>query len=612
MIHTPRLESLVRAFTVVAIASGSTVLAQTTQITLNYNFNGIVHAGETANPDAPAGFRSISDRALDFSGGVPVNSLLAPYSIVATAGALDIVHLGNRNTVDGGTKVFDTVVDGDNIGIQPTWLANVDQSGPQTTTLASPLLIQPGFTTKARFLFQISNGGGSFDVTFGFTAGSPLVASLSGPDWFGGVFTGAANVDFAGPGNNLSISEGTVDLSAQGGRTLNSISFSNRSNTNAGYAIIAAKLDAVAPNAVIQIPLNYNFNGIVHAGEAGNPDAPAGFRSISDRALDFSAGVPNHPLLAPYSIVATPGALDIVHLGDRNSVDFGSKAFDTVVDGDAIGIQPTWLANTDQTGPQTTTLAPAITLDASSSASFLYQISNGGGSFDVTFGFQTGSPTTVNLSGPDWFGGVFTGTGNIDMAAPDNNLSISEGNVNLGANAGRVLTSITFSNRSNTNAGYAILAADVSVASAPIAYCTAGTSSNGCVATISANHNPSVALAGPCNISITNLEGQKFGIIFYGISQAGFSPTPWAVGSTSFLCVKGPTQRTGTGSSGGTLNLCNGVRSLDWNAYQSSHLGAVGNPWSVGNHVYVQGWYRDPPAPKTTNLSNALVMTYLP
>ena len=38
----------------------------------------------------------------------------------------------------------------------------------------------------------------------------------------------------------------------------------------------------------IPVPLNYNFNGIVHANEAGNADDPNGFRSISDRALDFS------------------------------------------------------------------------------------------------------------------------------------------------------------------------------------------------------------------------------------------------------------------------------------------------------------------------------------
>jgi hypothetical protein len=147
---------------------------------------------------------------------------------------------------------------------------------------------------------------------------------------------------------------------------------------------------------------------------------------------------------------------------------------------------------------------------------------------------------------------------------------------------------------------------------APTAYCTAGTSSHGCLASIAADHNPSVAQSNACNIAISNVEGLKFGIIFYGADQMTFTPTPWAAGSTSFLCVKGPTQRTGTGSSGGTVNACDGALLLDWNAYQTAHPAAVGNPWLVGDKVFVQGWYRDPPAAKTTNLSNALEMTYVP
>jgi subtilisin-like proprotein convertase family protein len=148
--------------------------------------------------------------------------------------------------------------------------------------------------------------------------------------------------------------------------------------------------------------------------------------------------------------------------------------------------------------------------------------------------------------------------------------------------------------------------------SGPTAYCTAGTSTNGCVPAISASAQPSATLAHACTISIANIEGQKFGIIFYGINNTGFTPAPWAAGSSSFLCVKGPTQRTGSVSSGGTLNACNGVLSLNWNAYQTANPGSVGNPFASGNHVYVQGWYRDPPAPKTTNLSNALDMTMTP
>jgi hypothetical protein len=32
----------------------------------------------------------------------------------------------------------------------------------------------------------------------------------------------------------------------------------------------------------------------------------------------------------------------------------------------------------------------------------------------------------------------------------------------------------------------------------------------------------------------------------------------------------------------------------------------------VGQKVYAQAWYRDPPAPKTTNLSNAIELTVGP
>ena len=60
-------------------------------------------------------------------------------------------------------------------------------------------------------------------------------------------------------------------------------------------------LAAALPAQLVPVPLNYNFNGIVHAGEAGLPDSPTGYRSISDRGLDFSAGVPNDPLLVGYA-----------------------------------------------------------------------------------------------------------------------------------------------------------------------------------------------------------------------------------------------------------------------------------------------------------------------
>ena len=451
-----------RILTLAIAALASPALAQYVPIPLNYNFNGIVHAGESGNPDAPNGFRSISDRALDFSNGVPSDALLNNYTLVGTAGALDLVHLGNRNQVAGGSLAFDPVANNDDRGIQPTWLTNVDQTTPQVTTLAVPMPITP--STSAAFLYLISNGGGTFDVTFNFVGTGSYTATLAGPDWYGGVYAGTANVDNGFVNNNLSITEGRVQLGAHAGQLVSSIAFSNRSNLSAGYGILAANFEyPPTPRRVNQIALNYNFNGIVHAGENGVPDAPNGYRSISDRGLDFTLGVPSNPLLLPYHLIDVPGVLDIVHLGNRNTVDNGNHMFDAVANGDNNGIQPTWLANVDQTTPQTTTLAQPILLDNASTARFLFQVSNGGGSFDVTFTFLNASPVVANLSGGDWFGGAFPGTDNVDTGLIGAaNLSITERTIDLSGQAGQILTSISFSNRSNLVAGYAILAANVS------------------------------------------------------------------------------------------------------------------------------------------------------
>ena len=211
-----------------------------TPIPLNYNFNGIVHAGEAGAPDAPNGFRSISDRALDFTAGIPVDPLLVDFQLVGAAGALDIVHLGNRNTVDNGNWAFDPAPDGDMIGTQPMWLSNPDQSGPQVTTLATPLVVP--FGGALSLLFNISNGGGTFEVEVSFASGSSVVGVIEGPDWFNGPFLGTNMNDTGNPGEPLFINLGVVDLSGSVGEVITQIAFQNPSNPIAGYAILAANL----------------------------------------------------------------------------------------------------------------------------------------------------------------------------------------------------------------------------------------------------------------------------------------------------------------------------------------------------------------------------------
>ena len=146
-------------------------------------------------------------------------------------------------------------------------------------------------------------------------------------------------------------------------------------------------------------------------------------------------------------------------------------------------------------------------------------------------------------------------------------------------------------------------------AAQPISYCTAGTTTNGCVPTISWSGTPSASLASPFSIEVTQVEGQKQGILFYSID--GRAAVAWGT-STSFLCVKSPTQRTGTQNAGGTLNVCDGSFSLDWNAFVQSNPTALGAPFLQGQAIYAQCWFRDPPSPKTTNLSDALEFVLAP
>jgi formylglycine-generating enzyme required for sulfatase activity len=144
----------------------------------------------------------------------------------------------------------------------------------------------------------------------------------------------------------------------------------------------------------------------------------------------------------------------------------------------------------------------------------------------------------------------------------------------------------------------------------PQPYCTAGTSTNGCTPSINANVQPNTANSAGCVITTSGVEGQKQGIVFYGIDNTGFAPAPWGAGSTSLRCVKPPTKRVGSPlNSGGTPGLCDGSYVIDWDAFQSANPAAHGNPWVAGDTVFVQSWYRDPSAPKTSNLSNALELT---
>jgi formylglycine-generating enzyme required for sulfatase activity len=134
-------------------------------------------------------------------------------------------------------------------------------------------------------------------------------------------------------------------------------------------------------------------------------------------------------------------------------------------------------------------------------------------------------------------------------------------------------------------------------------YCTAGTTVHGCVPWMSAVGSPDAAATSGFDIVVNNAPGQRFGTIFFG-----FYPTslPWAPSSPSFQCVAFPIQRTGDRFSGGVAGQCNGEFRLDFNAWRAANPGGLGAPYVAGQSIYAQGWFRDPGAPKQTNLSNGL------
>ncbi|MBL9002572.1 MAG: hypothetical protein JNK25_15690 [Phycisphaerae bacterium] len=257
------------------------------------------------------------------------------------------------------------------------------------------------------------------------------------------------------------------------------------------------------------IALNYNFNGLVHgSAEQGvaNRDNLDGYRAIADRGLLLLSGAANAidrvPLVdadfMPFTLVAEPGVLDIVHLGDRNLVANRSRVYGS---GGNNGPQPNWQPDSDQTGPQVTEFAqPRPVLTATSMLGVIYQITDSGGRFDTRLDFTDGSAVAVTMRAGDWFGnvsppapqpgsglliqrqlGVYAATQDTDVAnTTTNNLNVAEAVVSVASLiaagfpdiSGKELASITFENPvSNANypnstpatgSGIAILAATLS------------------------------------------------------------------------------------------------------------------------------------------------------
>lgn len=142
-----------------------------------------------------------------------------------------------------------------------------------------------------------------------------------------------------------------------------------------------------------------------------------------------------------------------------------------------------------------------------------------------------------------------------------------------------------------------------------VSYCTSGTTTHGCTPHIAGNGTASASAASGFTLDVTGMEGAAPGLIFYGVS--GRTASPWGA-SSSFVCVLPPTQRTGAQAGSGAAGSCNGTMSVDWNLFVAGHPNALGAPFSAGQLVDAQGWFRDPPSPKSTMLTDALEFPVCP
>ena len=108
---------------------------------------------------------------------------------------------------------------------------------------------------------------------------------------------------------------------------------------------------------------------------------------------------------------------------------------------------------------------------------------------------------------------------------------------------------------------------------------------------------------------VDHVEGARSALIEYSLAP---TYTTWVFGSTSYLCLLAPIQRTAALFSNGTNGACDGSLDLDWAAWRAANPNALGNGLLPGQSVYFQASFRDPPAVTGRNLSDALAVLLCP
>lgn len=432
-------------------------LAGAEDIPLEYNWNGLAHAGEVFKADTPQGYRSIQDRGIltgtaDSLGGLTgsVTGLGGTYQLVMDPDTPDVIFVGTR---EAG---WDNAVDADALGNRPSWdpTGNTGYLESATTTVGVPILMTADSVIS--FLHTSSNqgvtsggAGGYIYVSLNFTDSTQLVLGcqsfdwsvdfnaevdeafmrpeiafvhkLSGPLADGLGFAGLASVDRATPGTPISVyevgaSRDTI-LKRYGtdiaGKMLETIEF-------IGVGINQfhePEIEEFEASAMIlglcvngqNVPLDCNWNGTGQPSEINSPDIndPDGYRSIGDRGLTVedadSIGGGDGEIVTDnmtYHIEMNAGVVDTIMIGTR------SRPWDDVADADELGVAPAW----NHSGGSGVINQWRSRIDSApnpwrsrTGLGLLYNASEGGGHFNVTLDFLDSTSVTVTLHAPDWY-----------------------------------------------------------------------------------------------------------------------------------------------------------------------------------------------------------------
>jgi hypothetical protein len=144
-----------------------------------------------------------------------------------------------------------------------------------------------------------------------------------------------------------------------------------------------------------------------------------------------------------------------------------------------------------------------------------------------------------------------------------------------------------------------------------LTYCTAGISSSGCQATLSACGSASASAVTGFDLIASNVEGASDGLFYFGSS--GQQANLWGNG-TSFQCVVPPVTRAGLQKQTGTNGVCDGSFLQDLNAFWCPSCPKPGKNPGAGASVQAQLWYRDllSTSNQTTSLSDAIEFVVAP